>query len=297
MAQGFQYAAERFKLYSYQMAMREAAQSHDPTDLKATYRQLVSLIDGGCFSLLNEGDLLTVRTLGLRYNLDRARDSRLWQEAISLCDEYLAISQAAARDLPRAQDSWVMAKHECEWHVISDAMEEAEANLDFEKCIQLLRKKYGMAWRQDQTPGISKTVLFLVGPRLYSFQMQLYQDQCVECLTWLRNAQQSSQQNTDVLLKKALWVFRHKYMKSLVLGKRWKTLARKVRKGHRKVFGVGQIRQKLPYLRNPFQRHRTWKSRFQGHLTDECQYGHDREQFQKPFGCQCHCPGGYCFAD
>ncbi|CVL11809.1 hypothetical protein FPRO06_13104 [Fusarium proliferatum] len=297
LAQGWQYAAERMKLYSYQVSMREATQSHNSTDLKFIYQRLVSLIDGGCFSLLNESDLLTVRALGLRYNLDRARDSRQWQEAISLCDEYLAISQTAARDLPRARDSWVMAKQECEWHLISDAMEEAEENLDFEQCIQLLRKKSDMAWRQDQTPGISKAVFFLVGPRLYSFQMQLYQDQCLDCLNWLRNAQKSSQQNQYELMKKALWVIRHKHMKSLVLAKRLKTLPRKVRKSHRKVFGVGRIRQNLPYLRNPFQRHRKWKSRFQGRLMDKCQYSHDRDQFRRPFGCRCHCRGGYCFAD
>ncbi|KAF5642455.1 uncharacterized protein FTJAE_3612 [Fusarium tjaetaba] len=297
VAQAWKYATEKLKLYSYQVSMREATQAHDPTDLKATYQQLVSLIEGGCFSLLDESDLLTVRVLGLRYNLDRARDSRQWQEAISLCDEYLAISQNAAQDLPRSQDSWVIAKQECEWNMISDSLDEAEQNLDFEKCIQLLRKKYDIACRQRQTPGMSKTVIFLFGPRLYSFQMQLYQDQCLDCLAWLRNPQQPSQQNTHELLKQALWVCRHKHMKSLVLAKRYKTLPRKVRKGQRKVFGVGRIRQKAPYLRNPFQRHRTWRSRFQYRLMNKCEYGHNRDQFRRPFGCRCHCRGGYCFAD
>ncbi|KAH7251104.1 hypothetical protein BKA59DRAFT_553675 [Fusarium tricinctum] len=222
MVEGFQYAADRFKLYNYQVTMREAAQSPDPTVLRTTYQQLVSSINDGSFCLLNDSDLLTVRAFGLRYSLDRARNDRRWQEAISLCEEYLSMSQASAEDLPRAQDSWVVAKHECEWYAVSDALEEAEANLCFESCSKLLRKKYDMACRQRRTPGMRRDVFFLVPPRLYSFQLQIYQDHCLDCLDWLRHTQDHCKQHTESSVKQKLGVLRHQLAKELVLGHKGK---------------------------------------------------------------------------
>lgn len=292
--EGFRYAADRCELLGYQISMREEAQSPDLTSLKRTYQKLMSLIKGGSFSRLDSDDVLAVRVRGIELMLDLARTAQRWQEAISLCNEYLSMVQDTLGGSSRALSSWVMIKHECETRIECEIQEEAEDVSDFDKCLELLQQQEdGLAQIRGNWQGDSQNTLVLSG-RLRSFQRQVYQDQCVECVDWLRQFRQSdSRQAVDFLSLKQIFRIRLLIARRLVLGKGWRTQPRKFRSRMR-VTGVGRITRSPPRRLSSLGRIRLTK---QGLPPNICQYGHDREQFGRPFGCRCGCSGGYCFND
>lgn len=290
--EGFRYAADRRELLGYQISMREEARSTDLTSLKGTYQKLMSLIKGGSFSRLDSDDVLTVRVKGIELMLDLARNAQRWQEAISLCNEYLAIVQDTTEGSPRALNSWVMIKHECEWRIECETQEEAEDVSDFDKCLELLQQQEdGLAQIRENCQGNSQNLLVLPGSRLRSFQRQVYQDQCVECVDWLRQFRRS-RQVVDFLSLKQIFRIRLLVARRLVMGKGWRTQPRKFSRSRMRVTGVGRIKRSLPRRLSSSARIRLTKQSLPHNI---CQYGHDRGQFGRPFGCTCRCSGGYCF--
>ncbi|KAM6510496.1 hypothetical protein FSOLCH5_010936 [Fusarium solani] len=294
--EGFRFAAERFDLLRYQVEMRDKSLSVDPAELKELHQDFVLAIEEGRFARLDVDDVLAVRSKSLELMLDKATKDRRWKDGIDYCDEYLVVTQSSEDEYLRLRDRLISVKEECQWHIVRDDLEEAENNLNFDKCVQLLDQQVSMANRQIQTPGLPRSTFFLPGSRLLEFRRQVYLDSCFPCVDWLNRMRQ--QPDTGRSLSNANKLrSRHRLVMCLVWGNRWRTRRRRVMKIKRRVAGVGRIRRSRLYPVDSHSRDRLRRSRLPTPDKIPCEDGHDREQFRRPFGCACHCTGGYCFME
>jgi hypothetical protein len=291
MVEGYWYAAERLDLFRYQIRMRDEAKFWDENVLKNTYHEFLSLIENGYFARLNLVDIHTVRIRTLKLMLDRAQAAAQWKQAISLCDEYLALTGDTVEDLPRVLDDCVATKHACEWQLVNEDLRKAEDDLDFDKCTTLLERKWYIAERQKQTRG---TVFFLFGSQLYKFQQEVYRDQCVGCVRWIRQ-KESPGENQEKVPAGAWCRILHKAFRFIIFQN--KIRPRKIGKNRQKVVGVGNIQRRQRDCSSVSQRSRRRVFKLPMPLDDACEDGHDRLQFERPFGCHCHGNSGYCFTD
>lgn len=142
---------------------------------------------------------------------------------------------------------------------------------------------------------------FFVGPNAQKFMRQAYEDGCISCARWVRTAGNDKSPCTGIPED----VSGDEYGSNTVPphARRpkvtWKWVTQSLRlllqKPLRRVCGVGRIRRRIGLAR----RRRLRKYQYEcGNYEEEAYWGpyfHNRQQFRRPFGCQCHCKGGYCF--
>ncbi|KAL2674229.1 hypothetical protein Neosp_012680 [[Neocosmospora] mangrovei] len=142
--EGFRFAAERFDLLRYQVEMRDKSLSVDPAELREVHQDFVLAIEQGRFARLDVNDVLAVRCKSLELMLDKATKDRRWKDGIKYCDEHLMLTQSSEDEYLGLRNRVIGVKEECHWHLVREDLEEAENDLDFNKCVQLLDQQMSM---------------------------------------------------------------------------------------------------------------------------------------------------------
>jgi len=122
---------------------------------------------------------------------DQAIDMELWEEGYMLCNAYLRNWALELREGPRAHDKVRKSREQCEVALLQQSRITAEANFDFETCLQLL-DDWETLWEfHNRTRERQRRSFIILGRKLLEFLNGCYRDRCVPCARWARLRKQT----------------------------------------------------------------------------------------------------------
>ena len=291
--EGLRYAVDKMQLLNFhaQFQTEEAHERHE--ELQKIYWEQAHLLRGDHFSRFEPQEVFVVRAQALERLRAGAARNKSWRDALAYCDEWLEASRPFLAEHPRAQDRWLNEKALCEWELAQESLEAAERGLDFDQCLRRLDEMKKLRARQEKTPGMRRSFFIVIGDQALAFLSDSYRDHCIDCVRWFRRVARNERpahegKQGDGRTRPRLGNDSRRSKSSAIYG-------RPVRASRRhRVWGIGRVRSRHP-RRSASGRSKPGRHSRRPASRSEC--SHDRGQFRRPFGCEHHCEGGYCFLD
>lgn len=184
--------AEKGHLEQLMLHLTNAQSANNLQKSRAIYEDVVKRWEDGGFPSVGKDQMHLFKSENLEWMMDQAIEAKLWEQAIKFCSGYLKSLEVELREDPRAQDRILNKREQCEGALIQQSMSIAEAELDFERCIQLV-DGWGALWdSQNQTRERRRSTFLIISQKLLDFLKGCYLDRCIPCARWARLQEQTT---------------------------------------------------------------------------------------------------------
>lgn len=177
---------ENAHLQHLMLDLQDAHSAKDLERFSKIYAEVVKRWEDGGFPSIDQGKMRSFRSDNLEWMAEQAIYSKLWEDGLRFCDDYLIASAWELREKPRAHDDFLRMREQCKYGIIKQALNRAEANFDFEKCLQLIHDWEKLWQIQEQTAERPRSSFIFISQKLLQFLRDCHRDRCVPCARWAR---------------------------------------------------------------------------------------------------------------
>jgi hypothetical protein len=179
-------ATDRELLLNFTLQFHAAAKAEQLSSCQKLYTGFLELVDKAELSRIRPEEIMLIKSQALGILMQQTVKDKQWNDGISYCDEFLALCNGSRKCDLEARDSCVQVKFTCEWGLAQEELTAAEANLDFDRCIELVDALEKLYETQQATPGRARSQFVFLGPKHVAFVKGSYRDRCLRCARWSR---------------------------------------------------------------------------------------------------------------
>jgi hypothetical protein len=179
-------ATDREILLNFTLQFNAAAKDKQLSSCQKLYYGFIQLVDKAELSRIKPEVIMVIKSQALGMLMQQADENKQWNDGISYCNEFLMLYNGLQKSDLEARDACIQVKFSCEWGLVQEDLTEAETNLNFDKCLELVDAMVRLYETQEATPGRARSQFVLIGPKHVEFLKGSYRDRCLSCARWSR---------------------------------------------------------------------------------------------------------------